>query len=382
MFWPETVQDWLSQQGGTGRRARGRVAAAGLAVLLVAGCSREGTRTYEVPKEAGQPAAPAMASMQVPPPQTSGNGVTWTLPAGWEELEPNQFRVGNFRVSGEGGQSAEISIIPLPGLAGTDLDNVNRWRGQVGLGPISEAEFPEQAEKVSIGDGEGSLFDLKGAARDGGDAVRMLAAIHRREGTAWFVKMLGPDTLVGAQKPALVALMKSLSFGSATASAPAPTPPTVAAGGSAAKPAPPSGAAEGTPKWTVPTGWTETSPGMMQLARFTVSGEGDAAAEVSVAVLGGDGGGMLPNVNRWRRQLGLGPISETELQSATKPLEGAGAGASIVVIDQAADGRKMLAAVVPAGAQTWFYKLVGDGAVVTGQTAAFTAFVKSAGHGR
>jgi hypothetical protein len=43
------------------------------------------------------------------------------------------MRVASFRVTGKDGKQADVSVIPLPGLAGSDLDNVNRWRGQVGL---------------------------------------------------------------------------------------------------------------------------------------------------------------------------------------------------------------------------------------------------------
>lgn len=372
MFWPELVQNRLSQWMKGSRLAVGRAGLLALAGWFWVGCSREAIRTYEVPKETVQAATPANSAMAAPQPP-GGNAVAWELPSGWEELEPNQFRVGNFRVTGEGGQTAEISIIPLPGMAGSDLDNVNRWRGQVGLGPVSEAQLGELAETVSVGDGEGHLFDLLGAARDGGEPVRMLAAIYRREATAWFVKMLGPASLVEAQKPALRALMASLRFGGSDAAA---TPPAVADEVAS------TGTSDDLPAWIVPAGWNKTAPGMMQLARFTVGGEAAAAAEVSVAVLGGDGGGMLANVNRWRRQLGLGPIGEAELQSTVLPLPDAGDGATLVPIDQPADGRKMLAAVVPAGGKTWFYKLVGDAAVVAQQQEAFTAFVKSAGHGR
>ena len=52
---------------------------------------------------------------------------------------------------------ADVSVIPLPGMAGRDIDNVNRWRGQVGLAPVSEGELGKLAETVQVGGQEGKL---------------------------------------------------------------------------------------------------------------------------------------------------------------------------------------------------------------------------------
>jgi len=45
------------------------------------------------------------------------------------------------------GKQADVSVIPLGGLAGNDPDNVNRWRGQVGLALLPEADISKLAEK-------------------------------------------------------------------------------------------------------------------------------------------------------------------------------------------------------------------------------------------
>ena len=47
------------------------------------------------------------------------------------------------------------------------------------------------------------------------------------------------------------------------------------------------------------------------------AGDGD----VSVISLGGDGGGMLANINRWRMQVGLDPIGEDAIKTHTKAIE-------------------------------------------------------------
>jgi hypothetical protein len=117
-------------------------------------------------------------------------------------LPPGEIRLGDFRVHGADGARAEITIVPLPGLAGREVDNVNRWRGQVGLGPITEEQLVAQSEPVEISDRSSCLYDMAGASADGAE-TRILAVIRRRGETAWFFKMIGDDALVQSGKFAL-----------------------------------------------------------------------------------------------------------------------------------------------------------------------------------
>src|SRR4051812_8451045 len=96
---------------------------AGSLLSTLTGCGRDDVRTYRVPKET-TPQLPAA-----------------DLPAGWQAAPPGEMRVASYRVKGKDGKMADVSVIPLPGMAGRDIDNVNRWRGQVGLAPVSEGEL-------------------------------------------------------------------------------------------------------------------------------------------------------------------------------------------------------------------------------------------------
>ena len=64
-------------------------------------------------------------------------------------------------------------------------------------------------------------------------------------------------------------------------------------------------------------GWKETPPGQFQISRFVVGDEKDPV-EISISSAGGDLGA---NINRWRGQVGLEPISEQELASALDPTQ-------------------------------------------------------------
>src|SRR5207302_6366403 len=128
------------------------------------------------------------------------------LPAGWEPVAvaPGEMRIASFHIRGKDGEAADLTIVPLAGMAGGDLANLNRWRGQVSQPPVTEGELAKLAEPVQIAGQAGQLFDQSGANPDSGKKTRILAAVLRREGTAWSVEMRGGDELVAQQKPAFV----------------------------------------------------------------------------------------------------------------------------------------------------------------------------------
>src|SRR4051794_14363163 len=118
------------------------------------------------------------------------------------------MRVASFKID-QNGKQADVSVVPLEGGAGGDSANVNRWRGQVGLAAISDDTLKQSAQAVEIAGQPGMLYELSGTNPGSGEAVRILGAIQHREGTAWFFKMTGSDTLVAEQKSAFVAFLKS-----------------------------------------------------------------------------------------------------------------------------------------------------------------------------
>jgi hypothetical protein len=117
------------------------------------------------------------------------------------------------------------------------------------------------------------------------------------------------------------------------------------------------------------------------VAKFTIAGENNALAAVNVSSSNGDGGGLAANANRWRRQLGLSELPDTELAKTVTSLDVAGGKASLVDVTgtDARTGQKarLIGAVMPHGTQTWFYKLMGDEKLVEREKDAFMKFVQS-----
>ncbi|MEI8313818.1 MAG: hypothetical protein WCG79_00050 [Verrucomicrobiota bacterium] len=265
------------------------------------------------------------------------------------------MRVASFKITGADGKQADVSVIPLPGGAGGDLSNVNRWRGQVGLAPVAEEELPKLTDTVEVDGQPAALYELTG------DAVRILAAIQRRDGMMWFFKITGDSQLVAQVRPAFVEFLKSVQFVTSTAM-PAVTSEVVT---SNAK-----------PNWTVPAGWQEISGGQFLVAKFVVTGDGGAQAAVNISSSAGDGGGLAANVNRWRKQLGLSELTGEELAKSVQSI------GPITLVEMAGQDVRtsqptaLIGVMVSQAGQVWFYKLMGDATVVAAQKAAFVQFVQ------
>ena len=367
--------------------------AVALMIVAAAGCGRDAVKVYKV--DASDAAAiplpaPVAAAMPVnmpdglPVPDNSGQPkLKYTLPAGWKEKTLTQLRVASFEVS-ENGKPADVSVIPLSGAAGGDAANVNRWRGQVGQPPLDDAGLQKLVETVEIASQPGQLYDIAGTSPGSGDALRILGGILHVDDTTWYFKMMGDADLVQKQKTAFIAFLKTASFDKVAAPAamdlsqlPPSHPPVSGIDLSSTT----SAAAGDKPTWTVPSDWKEGLLAQFLVAKFVISGSGDAVAAVNVSQLSGDGGGLLPNLNRWRAQLGLPPASEADL--AKLPMIDA-SGAKATVADftgvDARSGKpaRLVGVLLPLNGQTWFYKLMGDAAIVGQQKDAFIKFVQSA----
>ena len=140
--------------------------------FVLSACGRNDAKVYEVPKEnspataqgtlpAGHPDM-SMSSAAGLPPNTIPAKLTYTKPEGWTEVTLGQMRAASFNVKNEAGKQADISVIPLPGMAGGDDSNVNRWRGQVGLANLSAEELAKVAESVEIAGQPAKPYDQAG----------------------------------------------------------------------------------------------------------------------------------------------------------------------------------------------------------------------------
>ena len=115
----------------------------------------------------------------------------YEVPEGWEQLPPTQFRIVNLRLGAE--PPAEITLVMLMGDGGGVRANVDRWRRQVGLAPMSDEEFLALEDRTLF-DNPAKYVELRGSY-EGMDGTRiadagLYGAIFARNQSALFVKTL------------------------------------------------------------------------------------------------------------------------------------------------------------------------------------------------
>jgi len=141
-----------------------------------------------------------------PPQATNALQVKWKTPEGWTEVPPSSMRYASFSAPAEDGGKIDISIVTFPGDGGSDADNINRWRGQMGLAPVEANDVTSQVTPLKTGNTTFSTTDIAG------NKTRTIAAWTRRGGRVWFFKATGPTAAVEKEKPNFVKFIESVRF--------------------------------------------------------------------------------------------------------------------------------------------------------------------------
>jgi len=202
------------------------------------------------------------------------------------------------------------SKITISSAQGTLLDNVNRWRRQLGMGPISAPMLAQLVEMKYIShtnvngyfaiavpvikDAQASQNnqpahppmkrpDPQPAQKSGSKGIRV--AFGLAENQTWYIKMTGSSNTLIMQKKNFESFVTSFKFNGAK------------------------------PEWKIPEGWVASAAGSMSVGTFTV-----ADAKVTVIPLGAQSGSIDSNVNRWRRQISLPAQSLEEIQKSLQKL--------------------------------------------------------------
>lgn len=161
------------------------------------------------PHAALPPGAMPMGAMPAPPRPTGAGALKWTTPKGWTENPGSGMRYATLLPPGGG--KAEMSVVVLPGPAGGELANVNRWRGQIGLPPLEESTLGTARKTVQSKAGTVAVYDFTGAGDVKSRMVTGLLATP--DGNTWFLKLVGEAEPVGKAKPAFMKFLESLHLG-------------------------------------------------------------------------------------------------------------------------------------------------------------------------
>jgi len=297
--------------------------------------------------------------------------LTGTAPSNWEAQAPSSMRQASYLIKGENGATADASIVVLGGAAGGTLDNVNRWLGQLGQPAISEEKLAQISQHITSPLGDVLVVDLEGLpqgadpAKDG----RIIAGIALVDGKTLFFKIRGNAALVESQKEGFIKWVGTVHFSQPTTAA--------AADSSSAAPGAQSESEVAQPqiKWQTPEDWKPAPASSMRYASFAVAGQNGETGDISVSVFPGETGGDLANVNRWRGQVGLDPITEADLKSVVTNVSGTKT--ELKVVDLTGPKSRLLAGWARNNGNTWFFKLTGSESLVGAEKDKFMKFLQS-----
>lgn len=279
--------------------------------------------------------------------KVDGDKVTWATPEGWKEEAGSGMRAATFKI-GPADSKLECTVISLPADDPTTddylLSNINRWRGQIGLGNISKTDISKagtdsgEIRKLAMKHGPSITWvNFEGTLSSGG----AMPFAGGGMGEAPFAGGRGPDmgpAMPGPKGPAKAPASDEFTY-------------------------------------DTPAGWKPGPTGEFRKVSFIVNGEGKSKIEVTVSSLAAAGSGLLSNINRWRGQVKLPEVDQATLDKSLEPVTINGKEGQFVELigsDETIQG-----AVVVVGDQGWFFKLRGDKQLAAKEKDNFLSFVKS-----
>lgn len=351
-----------------------------LALALVfaaalSGCREAQVSYYRIPKEAVRPAGGLPGAPGAPEGDAAVPRLRWSAPDGWAVQPTGSVRVASFLIATPDGRKADMAVTQFPGDVGGDLANVNRWRGQVQLPPLTEAEFSQHVRTVTLPSGAFLVTEMRSETPliEGTQHAAILGAWLKQPERTWFFKMAGEATLVEAQRAAFNAFLESVAF-EATAAATSAAGETGAAADAHAHHDHPH---LGRLTWDVPASWSAKPLSQMRKGSYAMKGTDGAEADLSITSFPGEAGGLLDNLNRWRGQLQLAPLAQAAIGEATSTVVNGDFRFTVVDYTSAAGDTRLLGAVLSFDGETVFFKAVGPTAVLEQQKPVFLEFLKS-----
>jgi hypothetical protein len=251
------------------------------------------------------------------------------------------------------------------------LPNLVRWERQLGLPASSPEDANRLIKQTTINGLNVNLIDLTSPA-SATPRKRMLAAIVPYANRVWFFKLVGPEPVVTAQKANFDAFMSSLAAGgeaggTANAAEMPTTQMTFPSGNVRIK------------SFKAPADWHELDHQAPPRAlAFDIGSGADKVELVVTQFPQNDVGPFMANVNRWRQQIGLGPVNDLKSVSMEDFTVGAAPAMLFDFDNQAANPPKgMLVCLAAEGNEFWFFKMTGPLTAVKAQHNAFVNFLHS-----
>lgn len=236
----------------------------------------------------------------------SASAFSATTPGGWSTAAASEFRQLNWRVDAD--PEAEC-YLTAGNLRGGKLANVNRWFGQFGKPPITQAEFDALPRHDLLGQSATIVTihgEFRGMGGNGKPGHMLLGLVGGTDEDMVTLKFVAKKATVETERERFLQLGSSIRRGAGSK----------ASGGSAAQD-PPANAANAKGAATfgdgyvahAPSHWAAQASSAFRQLNWTI---GTSGAECYLTA-GNLRGGKLANVNRWvSAQFGQTPLDAAQ----------------------------------------------------------------------
>jgi hypothetical protein len=257
---------------------------------------------------------------------------TWDAPANWKKTDGPAPRFATLKID-DIQPPLEVTVSSLPLSAGDlsayVLQNVNRWRGQMSLRPITQQRLAKESQELKLADRTAVYVDLLGKLQSAGMSGARPMAGHPP------IAQTSPRT--GKQ------------------------------------PEPNANRADGI-EFETPSGWQAgAKDAFSQVALET--GTGSEKIRTTFSALSAAASDLTSNINRWRAQVGLPPQEAEAIQSEVTPMDIGGSSGNYVEL--VGPEEAILGAIVVHDDKAWFLKMRGPKAAAQAQRDKFGELLKS-----
>jgi hypothetical protein len=159
-------------------------------------------------------AAAQPSTQAASPPAASEAGIAYELPPQWVAEPPaSKMRVAQGTFEGKAGKATYTLYFFGAGAGGSVEDNVTRWIDQIEapIAPPQRGALSSNGLTITwvevAGNLKASTMPVRVEALPG---ARLLAAMVEGPGGPWYVKVVGPDATVAAQRGAFFTFLRSL----------------------------------------------------------------------------------------------------------------------------------------------------------------------------
>lgn len=167
-------------------------------MMLTSGCDRREIEEHSVDKgieqvpAASQDTRPSSSTVRGDadlPHQDVSHGDRWVMPAGWTRDQTSRpMRLATLIAPDPAGP-IEVAVTRFPGRVGGELANLNRWREQLGLSPITQNELDEALTRFALPGFEGYQTRIESPA-----GVMLAAGVYEAAiDQTWFVRATVTD---------------------------------------------------------------------------------------------------------------------------------------------------------------------------------------------